>query len=164
VDYWSERHELPAYVVWAQIGAESAYNPRAVSPVGARGLMQIMPATAEWIAGQIGGPYDSFNCDDNIRMGTWYDAWCLSRVNLALKDREATPEDRWRFMLASYNAGPGYVLAGLKILGDEGAPTATWPLLASVLPRALVKGRHADIKQVTEYVQRIMPNAQAAEG
>ncbi len=117
-----------------------------------------MPATAEWIAQQIGGPYDLMNPDDNLRFGCWYDAWCLSRVNLALKDREAEINDRYRFMLASYNAGPGYVLAALKIVGDEGIPT-TWPHVASALPRALVRGRHADVKQVTQYVQRILPNA-----
>ena len=64
-----------AYVA-AIILNESNFNPRAVSSVGARGLMQIMPDTAEWIAERLNDRTYSFekmyDPETNIRYGCWY--------------------------------------------------------------------------------------------
>lgn len=79
--------------IHAVIQQESRYDPKATSPVGARGLMQLMPATAK-----------RFHCDDasdqacNVEAGTKYLAWLLKRFNGDVK-----------LALAGYNAGEGSV-------------------------------------------------------
>ena len=80
-------------VVRAVIHAESAYNPRALSRVGAQGLMQLMPATARRF-----GVANVFDIGQNIRGGVQYLAWLLQRFdgNLTLA-------------AAGYNAGEGAV-------------------------------------------------------
>ena len=67
----------PAYAA-AIILNESSYDPSAVSSVGARGLMQLLPDTGRWIAGKIGLDMTRytddwlFDAEINIRMGVWY--------------------------------------------------------------------------------------------
>ncbi|MBR2822984.1 MAG: dephospho-CoA kinase [Clostridia bacterium] len=65
----------PAFVA-AIIRNESSFQPRAESNVGARGLMQLMPDTAEWIAGKMklsGYAFDRmYDPESNIRFGCWY--------------------------------------------------------------------------------------------
>ncbi|MFC3550127.1 lytic transglycosylase domain-containing protein [Lysobacter cavernae] len=80
-------------VVRAIIHAESAYNPNALSRVGAQGLMQLMPATARRF-----GVANVFDIRQNIRGGVQYLAWLLKRFdgNLVLA-------------AAGYNAGEGAV-------------------------------------------------------
>ena len=73
--------------------AESCFDPRAVSRVGALGIMQLMPPTASEM-----GVNDSFNAVQNINGGARYLAAMLERYN----------NDR-RLALAAYNAGPGNV-------------------------------------------------------
>ncbi|NDC37953.1 MAG: DUF4124 domain-containing protein [Proteobacteria bacterium] len=84
---------VPKTLVKAIIHAESAFNPHAVSPKGARGLMQIMPATGLEL-----GLQDFFDPLENIQAGCRYLAFLLDKYdgNLALT-------------LAAYNAGPGAV-------------------------------------------------------
>ncbi len=67
--------QVDPLLIWSVMRAESAYDPEALSGVGARGLMQIMPATQEWIAGQLGetlSPGAAFTPEANIRMGAWF--------------------------------------------------------------------------------------------
>ncbi len=80
-------------VVRAIIHAESAFNPTALSRVGAQGLMQLMPATARRF-----GVSDSFDANQNIRGGVQYLAWLLRRFNGNLT-----------LAAAGYNAGEGAV-------------------------------------------------------
>lgn len=94
----------PAPVVAGQITQESGWNPRAKSPVGALGLMQFMPATAQWATVQGGfGAVDAMNPVWSIRAGVWYDRWLYDRV------KGRTPCDRWQFALSAYNGGLGWV-------------------------------------------------------
>ena len=78
---------------------ESTFDPKVDSHVGAVGLMQIIPRTADWIARQeqING-YDLTRPTDNIQMGTWYLAHNHQRY-----------QDNSLYAIASYNAGTGNV-------------------------------------------------------
>lgn len=93
----------PVPVIAAQIHQESAWRADAKSPVGARGLMQFMPSTAEWAQAWC-GPADMLNAAWSIRCGVWYDRWLYERVRDA-----ATECDRWHFTLSAYNGGLGWV-------------------------------------------------------
>ena len=86
-------HNLDVDLLASLVKAESGGNTRAVSPAGARGLMQLMPATAAGL-----GVKDSFKPEENVRGGSTYLDALLTRYheNLALA-------------LAAYNAGPAAV-------------------------------------------------------
>jgi soluble lytic murein transglycosylase-like protein len=79
--------------VKAVIQIESAFNPAAVSPKGAMGLMQLMPATAQSFG--VGNPFDP---QQNVRAGVAYLRQLLDRY-----DNDET------LALAAYNAGPAAV-------------------------------------------------------
>lgn len=73
----------PAYVA-AVILAESSYDPLAVSRDNAQGLMQILPSTAEWIAGKLDETYTEgclFDPATNIRYGCWYLGFLMRRYD-----------------------------------------------------------------------------------
>jgi soluble lytic murein transglycosylase-like protein len=89
----SRKYGLDAELIRAVIRAESAFNHRAVSPKGARGLMQLMPATATEL-----GVQDSFDPAANVEGGTRYLRELLARHGNDLAKA-----------LAAYNAGPGAV-------------------------------------------------------
>ena len=80
----AEYHLSPALVA-AVIRNESSFRPTIESPVGAMGLMQLMPATAEWIAGKLHVDNYSFNMmkdpAKNIRFGCWYLSYLSSLFN-----------------------------------------------------------------------------------
>jgi hypothetical protein len=91
----ARRHRMNPELVAAVIRAESAFDPTAVSPKGARGLMQLMPATAE----RFGVALDElFEPARNLEAGTGYLDWLTERFDGDL--------DR---VLAAYNAGEGIV-------------------------------------------------------
>jgi hypothetical protein len=91
----ARRNGLNPKVVAAVIGAESAGNPFAVSRVGARGLMQLMPATAE----RFGIPHgELFDPVRNLEAGSRYLSWLI----------EQFPDDLAK-VLAAYNAGENAV-------------------------------------------------------
>jgi soluble lytic murein transglycosylase-like protein len=81
-------HEVSPLLVDSVIQVESNYNPYALSPKGAQGLMQLMPATARRF-----GVTDSFDAQQNIEAGVKY-----------LKFLQATFKDD-RLAIAAYNAG-----------------------------------------------------------
>jgi hypothetical protein len=89
----AEREGLDPRFVHAVIQQESKYDPKAQSPAGASGLMQLMPETAK-----------RFDCDQpkdevcNVEAGTKYLAWLLKRFDGDVK-----------LALAGYNAGEGAV-------------------------------------------------------
>ena len=86
----SDRHGLDFGLLKAVIHAESGFNPNAVSHKGARGLMQLMPATAREV-----GVKNIFDPKQNIRGGARYLKWMMNRF-----------DDDLKLSLAAYNAGP----------------------------------------------------------
>jgi len=69
------RTGLDPLLVAAVIKVESDFEPGAESPRGARGLMQVMPNTADSVARELGMAYNPSNLFDpnyNLRLGTWY--------------------------------------------------------------------------------------------
>mgnify|MGYP001796846062 FL=1 len=103
IQTWSQQRQLNPLLVTALMRQESRFEPKIRSVVGAVGLMQVMPDTADWIVGQIGeNPSDLETLletpNENIRLGTWY---------LDYTHREYS--DNSMFAVASYNAGPGSV-------------------------------------------------------
>ncbi|HDJ30012.1 MAG TPA: lytic transglycosylase domain-containing protein [Candidatus Acetothermia bacterium] len=120
---YSTAQGLDPYLVFGVIRAESRFRARAVSPAGAIGLMQITPATGEWIAGKIGmtgfTPTDLYEPETNVRFGTWYLRYLLDRFSGDV----ATA-------LLAYNAGPGAAERWAK--GNEGVYPETAAYLEAV--------------------------------
>lgn len=92
IEHTAERYKVDPLLVHSVIQVESAYNKNAVSPKGAMGMMQLMPATARSL-----GVRNPFDARENIEAGVRY-----------LKQLQDTFKDD-RFALAAYNAGPGAV-------------------------------------------------------
>jgi Transglycosylase SLT domain len=89
----AKKFDVDAALVSAVIKAESDFNPREVSNKGARGLMQLMPATAQRF-----GVTDSFDPVANIYAGTRYLRWLLQTFN-----------GNADLAVAAYNAGEGNI-------------------------------------------------------
>ncbi|MBT9177242.1 MAG: Soluble lytic murein transglycosylase [Firmicutes bacterium] len=102
IERYAEANGLDPYLVAAVIRVESSFRTHATSPKGARGLMQIMPATGEWIASEV--HLADFHVDRlfevelNIKMGTWYLRHLTEQFG---RDVEVA--------LAAYNGGRGNV-------------------------------------------------------
>jgi soluble lytic murein transglycosylase-like protein len=92
IDRIAKKHRLDPALVHAVISVESGYNPRAVSPKGAMGLMQLMPATAERF-----GVKDPYDPTSNIDGGVRYLRWLMKHFK--------NP----RLAVAAYNAGENAV-------------------------------------------------------
>lgn len=99
--------DAPVSLFAAQIHQESRWKVNAKSPVGAQGLAQFMPATADWIAGAYPkslGSNEPYNPSWALRALVQYDYWLYQRVN-----KTASDCDRWGFTLSAYNGGLGWV-------------------------------------------------------
>jgi membrane-bound lytic murein transglycosylase F len=122
----------------ALICQESRFDPKVVSSMGAYGLMQVMPVTGQNLNIDI-----TASPAENIRAGTMYINWLQS----IFEPKIANPGERIKFILASYNAGPGHVLDAMHLAEKNGTDPAKWD--GSV---ALWLNRKADPKYYTDSV------------
>ena len=115
-------------LVYALTRLESNFNPGAISPAGARGLMQIMPATAQYITGDsFFEPERLHEPASNLQIGQRYLTY-LSR-------QDGIRNDLIR-MLASYNSGPGNFMRWGAEIRDRGDPL----LFIEAIPVAETRG------------------------
>lgn len=114
--------DAPIATFAAQVHQESNWNPRAVSRVGARGLAQFMPATADWIAGV--DPALAERQPENptwaLRALTTYDRWLWDRL------KADTDCDRMGMVLSGFNGGLGWVLKDKALAQASGASRNRW--------------------------------------
>jgi hypothetical protein len=93
IELAARSHRLDPVLLTAMAQVESAFGPTAVSPKGAQGLLQLMPATAARF-----GVKDAFDASQNIDGGARYLSWLLQRY-----------DGRTELALAGYNAGEAAV-------------------------------------------------------
>jgi soluble lytic murein transglycosylase len=122
------------------IRQESNFDAGVASPVGARGLMQLMPATALAVAKQIGEPVAAqFLLDpaSNMRLGTTYLAGLLDRFGGVIP-----------YAVAGYNAGPSRVAEWLMANGDPAGGNLDMVDWIELIP----------FNETRNYVQRVIEN------
>jgi soluble lytic murein transglycosylase len=127
-------------LVFAFMRQESAFNARALSPAGASGLMQLMPATASFVAGQSAlrkkaNRHRLFAPEFNIELGQRY---------LQLLLESAPVNGNLLYLAAAYNAGPGNLQRWLKELRFDNDPL----LFAEMIP----------IAETRDFVERVITN------
>ena len=140
--YWTD---LPDYQQWkAQLYQESLLDTNAVSPVGAEGLAQFMPATWKQISRELGYPEDASPRTPKlaINAGAYYmrklrNGWSSPRPQL----------DRQQLAQASYNAGFGNLLKAQRACGGENL----YPDIIRCLPQ--ITGHFSN--ETITYVKRI---------
>jgi len=107
IEKYAERFDLEPALIAAVILCESSFNREAISSDEARGLMQIIPDTAQWIADTTGEPDFTherlYEPELNIRMGAWYLNYLAN-----LFDNDV------RKMVCGYHAGQGNVAVWLR--------------------------------------------------
>ncbi|CAA9889784.1 Soluble lytic murein transglycosylase [Candidatus Methylobacter favarea] len=111
------RQDLEPAIIFGLIRQESMLDENAQSPVGAKGLMQLMPKTGKQIARELNEQWQSenslFNPDINIKYGSYYYKQLLDRFN-----------GHFALATAAYNAGPRRVINWMPI--DKSVPADIW--------------------------------------
>ncbi len=137
---------LPVGTDWrylkAQCYQESRLNPLAVSPVGAMGLCQFMPATARDMQARHQELKDFWLPEVSIRAAGLY----MAQMN-RFWSSPRSQSDRYKLALASYNAGAGNILKAQKVSGGESG----YDDIIKHLPE--VTGHHSE--ETIDYVQKI---------
>jgi membrane-bound lytic murein transglycosylase F len=101
----------------SQMYQESRFKPDAKSWAGASGLLQLMPATARQV-----GVRDPFDPEDNVRGAVKYLKWLEGFWD----DRIEDGGERLKFILASYNCGPGHVEDAQRLASKYGGDPLVW--------------------------------------
>lgn len=158
----TELHLNPV-ILFGLVRRESAFNKDAHSPVGARGLMQLMPKTARQIAKDLNerwpGKDSLYNPVKNLKYGSYYYQKLLNQF-----------DGNYALALAAYNAGPGRVKQWLP---DESIPADIWietipfretrEYVTSVLVYAMIyqqrmQSSELTLNDLTSDVQPLQPN------
>jgi hypothetical protein len=131
----------------AQAIIESNLKPNATSPVGAMGLMQIMPGTWKEITLK----------EKSITGGVWDPKWNIAGGIYYMSDiwsrwkTKRTWMDHLSFVLGSYNAGRGNIIKAQSLAGKKGMDTEVWVSIVSNLPA--ITGKHST--ETIGYVNKI---------
>jgi soluble lytic murein transglycosylase len=132
----AREHDVDVALLFAIARQESRFNRDIVSSAGAQGLMQLMPATARWVAKQLGeGTYRSAqitDIDTNTRFGAFYFRYWLERL-----------DGQSALAAAAYNAGPSRAQAWRPLTPLEGA---VW---VETIP----------FNETRDYVKKVLANA-----
>jgi membrane-bound lytic murein transglycosylase F len=142
----------------ALIFQESRFDPQAVSWAGATGLMQLMPSVASEF-----GATNPTDPEQSIMAGTRYLAWLMNYwENRPLAD----PDTRVKFILASYNVGPGHVEDAIRLTEKYGENPQKWDdevekyLTLKSLPKyfndAVVQFGYCRGTETSAYVEQVL--------
>jgi len=104
-------------LVASLIYQESRFNPKANSWAGAYGLMQLMPTTARRFGVSRNSPPE-----EQIRAGISFIKWLDNRF----RDEISDEQERIKFILGSYNAGPGHVFDAMNLADKYGKNSRIW--------------------------------------
>ena len=147
--YWeliqkkADKRELDPYLILALIRQESLFDPKALSPASAFGLMQLLPSTAARVAAQLGLPAPQteslFEPDLNLTLGTYYFKELLQRYS-----------NNWIKAIAAYNAGENAVARWEKqiLAADEEEFIERIPYGETRLYVKLVLRNHLNYKRI----------------
>lgn len=112
----------PVPILAAQIHQESGWRPGVTSHVGAQGMAQFMPATADWISKLF--PDLATNAPYNpgwaLRAVVRYDQWIYARINAANECQ------RWAMTLSAYNGGLGWISRDQRLASSKGLDRLVW--------------------------------------
>ena len=133
----------------AQAMAESSMNPNAVSPVGARGLMQLMPSTYLEIRSNNAGLGEINDPEWNIAAGIYHDRQLWNDW-----EKDAQPAHRREFTLGSYNAGRATLQRAQKVAQERALEHRTWPGITFIAPQV----PRWKYQETLGYVLRIQDN------
>lgn len=115
--------DAPIATLAGQVHQESRWRSQARSPVGAQGLAQFMPGTADWMAELYPaalGANQPYNPGWALRALVMYDRWIYER------NQANNACERWAFVLAGYNGGPGWVNRDRTLASAKGADKLAW--------------------------------------
>ena len=115
---FAEDFDIDPALVYAIIKVESNFKKDAVSSAGAIGLMQIIPSTAKWIAGELGENFDKENLFDpetNIKYGCFYLNYLYSKF------------EKMSAVLCAYNAGESVAIFWVDESGEIDEDKITYP-------------------------------------
>jgi len=135
----ADGYKVDRALIYAIIRAESAFDPGALSHAGARGLMQVMPATAVYIASraalEVPRKDELFEPETSIRFGQAYLAHLLQRPPI---------DGNLILLAAAYNAGPGNV--------------ARWQERPGLAHDPLLFLEAIPIRETRDYVKKVLTN------
>jgi len=113
----SKKYDLDWRLIASLIYQESRFLPEIESWAGAKGLMQLMPETADYF-----GVKEITSPSDNIKGGLKFLTWLDGRLKKTIED----PQERIKFVLASYNVGLGHVQDAMRLAEKNGKNPLIW--------------------------------------
>lgn len=157
VKTYAEEYGFDWRLLVAQMYEESRFDPKAESWAGAKGLMQLMPETAQHFG--IDDPETLYHPEVSIKTGVEYIHW----VHKRLDDEELAVAERFWFALAAYNAGLGHVYDARRLAFQQGLNPNRWfdnvekAMLLLSKPSYARRARHGYVRgrEPVNYVRQI---------
>ena len=158
---YSKKYGQDPYFIAAIIREESQFQATALSPAGARGVMQVMPQTGEWVARNVSVPgFDRsrlFEPDMAINVGTWFISHLMKRF-----------KNDPLLVAAAYNAGPEAVTSWLN---RNGSATMERDVFVESIPFSETRGyvkkvlrNYAEYKRIYGKTTSLAVSPPAAQG